>query len=444
MALQKKTTHTENEMTLISYLLFTKFFQNSIMIIIINLYIHKNYELFQNGGLIHDLIMIGIGRFFFEFIILFIFDFNFYYKRLKNYFLTKKIKNNPYNNKISQYEYNKSFEGYTEVLSVRFVRILLPISNAFFFQIICPFFYCISFIHILFGCFMTRWSLLYRTKKSKNIMGSKYSKRIIRLISYIFILQGFGLLYFDFIFEDLEIMTFVIFIFSLVQLIDIKKLWKVIQQKIKEMKTKKKLKSKRVIPDRNNPLFESQKSGNYFINEDSSLYLDNHQVFKRDTKSPIDMINDKDTMFEKIDIFFITDYDRENPLTKHGSIQEHQMKVTAAKINSQKNIENFTQKNLLRNLQMSISRKLESVQNDHSSVNPTKSRIWKNIFTEEEIPQANDTKKATSNYQTQFSKINFKDNNLDVEKNNTPISLNNIPSSNNLTKNLDTPCIFNN
>lgn len=409
------------------------------MIIFINIIIGKNYELFKNGGMIHDLFMVGVGRLCFEFIVLFLLDFNFYFKKLRNYLLTKEIEKKPYNNKISQYEYNKSFEGYDEALSIRFVRIILPISNAFFFQMICPFFYCLSFLHILIGCFITRWSLLYRSKKPDNIMNSKYSKRVIRLISYIFTLQGFGVLLFDIFFEDLEILTFIILAVSLIQLIDVKKLFRKIKMKLNERKLKKKIQNENSI---NNPLSEANQPENHFIYDESFLKKDQNISDKKNSENLIDLINNKDILFDDLDVYFLTDYDRENPLTKHVANQEHQNKLILEKVKSNKSIGKITKKDLFMNLKQNIEKKIVGLKYNHNSINPTKSGIWNSLLAKEEVPNPNISKGSMMKKQTDIKRISIERNMKDPHKIQIDNSNKNIPSSQNKTRNLDTPCIY--
>ena len=89
---QKKTTRTSYEMSLISILFGSKFLKTSIVVLLVNLVFHRDISLFEKGGLFIDLMVINLGRMFYEFIFYYAFDILHFFKLFKRKLLVSKVK----------------------------------------------------------------------------------------------------------------------------------------------------------------------------------------------------------------------------------------------------------------------------------------------------------------------------------------------------------------
>jgi hypothetical protein len=70
------------------------------MVMIVNLLFHGDIGLFENGGLVIDLIVINFGRLIFDICFDFLFSYSFIIKKIKNLILVNKVKKVEYSLKI--------------------------------------------------------------------------------------------------------------------------------------------------------------------------------------------------------------------------------------------------------------------------------------------------------------------------------------------------------
>lgn len=90
--LQKKITHTSYEMSLINILIFSKFLKSSVIVLLVNVIFYNDIGLFENGGLVLDLIVINFGRLLSNFLIGFALDYQYLTKAIKKAILKYKVK----------------------------------------------------------------------------------------------------------------------------------------------------------------------------------------------------------------------------------------------------------------------------------------------------------------------------------------------------------------
>ena len=93
ITLEKKKSNTSLEMKKINIQFISKFFKSSIIVVLVNLLYDDRQDIFKNGGLVRDLIVINLGKLWFDFLIGFLFDYRYLYKKIKNAILIYMVKN---------------------------------------------------------------------------------------------------------------------------------------------------------------------------------------------------------------------------------------------------------------------------------------------------------------------------------------------------------------
>lgn len=357
--LQKKVTFTSYEMGLINVLFFSKFLKTSIIVLLVNIVFYRDIGLFENGGLVLDLIVINFGRLITDFFIGFLFDYEFIYKKLKHTIIKNKVlkvrnqtahfadertrpsarsvatwtassnRKDPLHNKVPQIELNSSYEGVVLHLSINFVTAYLPLANALFFQIICPYFLLLAAVHILMVYATTHWTLLFRAMKPSAIMGSQYLKEALKFLNIIFTFQGFGLLFFDVYFGDFSVFTLLVFLYSFVQLINLKNALHTLKKKYFEYSMKKKMKnmtSNVSVSHLEAPFHSLASPHSGPTQRDPSIRILSSNLNKQEPQNQdeaVTLLSDPRTPFAHLQQYFVDDYDRLNPVSKDQAISKY-------------------------------------------------------------------------------------------------------------------------
>ena len=181
---------------------------------------------------------------------------------------------------------------------------------------------------------MCKWILLKRALKPAAILGAEFSQRAIGYLNIIFTFQGFGLLFFDIYFQSFNYKTLIVFLYSFLQLINFDDQINFMKQKI----SKNKFKNKEAIREN----IKSKLAGKEFDGFIQTLKYMNQNI-------GLKLIRNKNSKFKYLNPFFVTDYDRLNPITKTVALYDYQSSVMKAQAFNKirKNIKNTVLKGLI-------------------------------------------------------------------------------------------------
>jgi hypothetical protein len=234
--------------------------------------------------------------------------------------------------------------------------IYLPLANAFFFQIICPYFLILASLHIMMMYGISKYTLLRRAVKPSAIMGSEYSQQALNFLNFIFVFQGFGLLCFDVYFRDFKIATLLIFLYSLLQLVNFKNLIHKIKKKYIEHKNRKLRirKSTNTLSSENDYISEGSNPNDNLVSLPSFIKFNDNLSKDKIYR----MLNNSETPYKYLNRFFITDYDRLNPITKTQAIDNFNKVVNFATHKSK--LQNYTKNMIMDGMMSTIMNKLNT------------------------------------------------------------------------------------
>lgn len=185
-------------------------------------------------------------------------------------------------------------------------------------------------------------------------MGSEYSRKSLNFVNVIFTFQGFGLLVFDVYFGDFQISTLLVFAYSLLQLVNFKNLIHKIKKKYFRYKNREKINQRK-----SSGLFSSEAdmASESSLNEKHLVSLPKFARFKDNlTKDKIyKLLNNLDTPFSKLNRFFVSDFDRLNPITKTQAIDEFNRLVSFSTKTSK--LQAFTQNLIIDGMMSTVMNK---------------------------------------------------------------------------------------
>lgn len=193
--IERRTTYTALDSEVVFKVGIAYFVNTGIVVLVANLFVLKNTDIWGPEGVISNIITIQIISILSD-SLFYIASPYYIIKRVKQYLLNSEIAKSKNNNKILQYELNKAYEGMNFDIAERYYLVFKTTSVAFFFQTVMPYLLLFAAAEFFIVYWTQKYYLTKRCVRPRDI-DFKLSEKMVKMFEMMIFIMTLGYLTFE-------------------------------------------------------------------------------------------------------------------------------------------------------------------------------------------------------------------------------------------------------